>query len=251
MKIFPKSSQFFALLLIFFGGAFVSADPEISVVHGHPVDPNDPVAKVTVGVYGHELGMETVCTGTLIAEDLAVTAGHCKGTADELRLGLDLKGNHVIRIPIVAKATTFSWWGFQNDITLLYFKGGIPQGYAKADILPMNHLLVKGEKLLIAGFGETKNNQGDYGKLRAAPNFIGEPTNKKGEVVLEAIDGAGACHGDSGGPAFITYDQHLYFFGVDSRSGFWGTCGHREIYTDVRAHLEWIGKMAAKFRSAG
>lgn len=62
----------------------------------------------------------------------------------------------------------------------------------------------------------------------------------------------GACHGDSGGPAFLAKeDGTLVQVGVTSRgTERLGNCNEKAIYTDVAAQLSWIESQAAALAKA-
>lgn len=62
------------------------------------------------------------------------------------------------------------------------------------------------------------------------------------EFVVDQSHTKGACHGDSGGPAFLTQaDGSLLQVGIASRvTNQIGNCGENLIYTSVLAYDEWI-----------
>lgn len=68
------------------------------------------------------------------------------------------------------------------------------------------------------------------------------------EIKFSQLDSKGACHGDSGGPAFLKQaDGSLIQIGVTSRgTDSLGNCNENSIYTNVLAHDQWITEASAK-----
>jgi secreted trypsin-like serine protease len=81
------------------------------------------------------------------------------------------------------------------------------------------------------------------GKLRKIENVtVKEVSADQKEIILDQSTGFGACHGDSGGPAFVTADSgSLIQVGITSRgTDKLGNCNQSAIYTSVASHLAWI-----------
>lgn len=103
-----------------------------------------------------------------------------------------------------------------NDIAVFKFQGKAPEGYKPAIILTNEALLTAGKTVTLAGFGinngTTKENDNKLNKTTV------EVIEHYGsEVVLDQGNGRGACHGDSGGPAFLEVDGTQYLWGITSR----------------------------------
>ena len=113
----------------------------------------------------------------------------------------------------------------ENDIALIRFQGGLPAGYAPAPLLGADEtdVLENGAEVTLAGFGRTigdesqlkKGEDDGSGVLRKVQTTIRDAHHGNTEVIVEQSDGKGACHGDSGGPAFVRgHDGTLKLFGV-------------------------------------
>ena len=73
----------------------------------------------------------------------------------------------------------------------------------------------------------------------------------KTEVEMNQTQGKGACHGDSGGPAFVVSGGQYYLFGVTSRgpSNQPDNCASAGIYTNILAHLDFIQSASEQLRA--
>src|SRR5262249_6612340 len=131
-------------------------------------------------------------------------------------------------------------------------RGGLPSGYAPNEILGDERLLKRNETVVLAGFGIT--NSGTHagaGVLRATQVRIADESFGKTEVLLDQTDGRGACHGDSGGPAYLQQGSSLLLWGVTSR-GYPNRapddCVHESVYTKISDHLDFLNEAARKLR---
>jgi len=73
------------------------------------------------------------------------------------------------------------------------------------------------------------------------------------EILFNFMDGKGACHGDSGGPAFAVINGKLFVIGVTSRAPSLSggeTCLEGAVYTSVPAHIEFLRQSAQYLNSS-
>ncbi|WP_413559234.1 S1 family peptidase [Bdellovibrio sp. HCB209] len=159
------------------------------------------------------------------------------------------------------------------DIAVIKLSKSIPENYQVANILTDESILKNGAVVTLAGYGLT-NVKKEQIDPKTYPNFdVAVQTGEVGctydktvcykltqenesilkktdvtviqpfgetEVALDQTQGKGACHGDSGGPAFINVNGTEYLWGVTSRgTGKDGIddCSNYAIYTKV--HAEW------------
>jgi hypothetical protein len=131
-------------------------------------------------------------------------------------------------------------WG---DIALLRFVGDVPEGFKPAKILTRSSALKDGGVALIAGFGITDGRlQTPTDKLLKTEVTFAQARFSSSEVLFDQTKKHGACHGDSGGPAFVKVGQELLLFGVTSR-GFedpGDTCERFAVYTNMVSYAAWI-----------
>jgi secreted trypsin-like serine protease len=258
------------------------------IIGGEDVLASDPVATTTVALIGEtvELGKKQVylCTASIIADDTVVTAAHCVANAldDKVTLvfGTDLttKGSTVVAAVhsngiIYPKQYGTVRGRDQHDIAVVHFDGGLPDGFKPAEVLPAGTALTTGEGVLLAGYGisDALAETGD-GVLRKTTVTLKDPAFGKTEVLLDQSQGHGACHGDSGGPAFVQVGSTSYLFGVTNR-GYSDKppapkpvtapgvaapkgpapddCAEDAVYTRIDAYSKWIAKAATTLRARG
>jgi secreted trypsin-like serine protease len=189
------------------------------------------------------------CTGTLVAPNVVVTAGHCEagGCSARVFVGTDVTGDG--QVVEVARAVAHPDYGPSsdfNDIAVLILQEDLniePRAIAKqAD--------VDGAiSTRLAGFGNTDvNSSGGYGKRRMVDVPMASTNPQFGaDSDSEFVAGApfldrDSCNGDSGGPAYVECDDGWALAGATSRAtaSAFRPCGDGGIYTRVHAFEDWI-----------
>ncbi|MBC7458781.1 MAG: trypsin-like serine protease [Bdellovibrionaceae bacterium] len=156
---------------------------------------------------------------------------------------------------------TVAW----NDIALIRLKTNAPSSFKTVNLPKIADAVkvLESDKLILSGFGvataivnKTEVNlktggtevvpvpeeSDTSGILRIIENIsVLKEANEK-EIILDQSNSTGACHGDSGGPAFLKQkDGSLLQVGLTSRgTNFIGNCNEKAIYTNLTAHLTWI-----------
>ncbi|MGM0597554.1 MAG: trypsin-like serine protease, partial [Myxococcota bacterium] len=184
------------------------------------------------------------CSGTLIARDVVLTAAHCITSPEDMTVffGNNTPFDHTRS---VIKAETHPLWLSQGsedltyDIGLLRLAQEAPPEISPIPYLPSSLAIAQSEvenlDLNYVGFGVTETGSsgeklqmtqvlmafceesnycqinvpiegGEVYEMYIPPNTIGISMNQNG----------GICHGDSGGPAFITRDGTEYVAGISS-----------------------------------
>ena len=204
----------------------------------------------------------TSCTGTAIARDLVLTAGHCI-EADTTYKVVEFDAARQPRLLDVREVARHPQFNLQTlfahrataDVALLKMARPLP-----ADVLPAtlgNAAAAPqvGETLTVVGYGVAIRGNGKTGgTLRAARlSVTGRPGNLQIRLVDPATGGAreglGACTGDSGAPVFAG----TALIGVVS----WSTgpnmsdgCGGLTGVTPLTLYRGWIVETARKLGSA-
>jgi secreted trypsin-like serine protease len=234
------------------------------IVGGTPVPANNPIAKSTVALLMvGSAGDISLCTGSILREDMIVTAAHC--VADSPSSVHIVFGTHLSKARLQSSVVASHFEANpqydpnqtgvdQNDIGVVFFEGGLPRGFEAATVMSSQSELQKGETVEIAGFGITDaQTKANPGTLRQTSVQVLNPELGKSEVVLDQTEGHGACHGDSGGPAFLKKGSKLLLWGVTSRgypNGSPDDCAHDVVYTKIDSQMEFIRSALAHAQSS-
>jgi len=245
------------LMMTFLMGATVS---RADVVGGDDVDPDGEIAHTTVALYQQAQQGGMLCSATLIAKNVAVTAAHCvEHGVDHMAviLGSQIASQNRDVLRVVDAEVSSAWnpshLGGQDagDIALVKFEGKLPKGYHAARILPVKTKLEKGDEVILAGYGISNAlKKTGAGTLRETNVSVAQPDFGSTEILLDQRHGSGACHGDSGGPAFVMSNGKYDLMGVTSR-GYPATapddCRQEVVYTRVNAYRAWISQTVKEF----
>jgi secreted trypsin-like serine protease len=204
----------------------------------------------------------SLCTGTAVARDLVLTAGHCVAPAANYRVLLpDIKppglGVRSINVHPRYNPKDYASGRVTADVALIKLEQPLP-----ADIVPATLAsampVAPGDRFVIAGYGATLfGSETGNGTPRSAVLIA---TGKPGTLQIRLYDpvtrdqraGLGACTGDSGGPAFIENTGTLAVIGVVS----WSTgaastagCGGLTGVTPLTLYRKWVVDQALKVSS--
>jgi hypothetical protein len=199
------------------------------------------------------------CEGTIIGENLVITAAHCAVEVEKL---LQKKGKHsiIVNNKLYPVSTVKIHPKFKEDkrydIALIWFKTGLKSNECKVVELNFSEPKVN-DTIYIAGRGMTGNGKKGVtrndGKLRAGKNLLDFKTDfwlgwrfdspkEQRALQLEAISGPG----DSGGPAFVQIDNQYFLVGISSWQSTMETKGKAsiygvtEFYTRISTYEKWI-----------
>lgn len=227
-----------------------------------------------VGIFDVVKG--ALCTGSLIAKDLVVTAAHCISpygakamivffsTNIRQAVGQTPDGRMAYSKTLarqVSKAIrhenykneTEDIYELTNDIALIRLASEAPAEFQLATLASpeLAKTLHAGDKVELAGYGVMKYKtdprtgrtiiSAGSGTLRHVSDVVLKSIINSGEeVVFDQSQGRGACHGDSGGPAYFTdaATQKTVVLGVTSRGE--GDCNQDTIYSSVIGQADWI-----------
>jgi secreted trypsin-like serine protease len=231
-----------------------TADLANGIVGGQEVKPKEGLAHVVVGLVSQLDQGQALCTGTLIAENVVLTAAHCVDHNPEsisVAFTTDFSKVKEADLRKVDRVVQHPRWLHhddkdQGDLALVHFSGKKASKYHVAKILNEKIQLKVGQKIVLVGFGVTAGNDDDSaGILRRTVTEISSISSST-EVVSDGRE-HGVCFGDSGGPAFLKKGKQFYQWGVAS-SVSRKTCDDLMIHTDVRPYRQWIKDNVAKWQ---
>jgi uncharacterized protein (TIGR03382 family) len=194
-----------------------------------------------------------LCTGTLVAPDVVLTAGHCIGEVPKEVLvdSVDYAkpGGEVIA---VKSATAYPDWEHQYDVGVLVLDHpAAPNPRAIASACPLK----QGAEVRVVGFGlTTAAGTGDNSQLHQAMLAVDDPTCAHDPACAPAIapdgeftaggHGTDSCFGDSGGPLYLG-DKLI---GVVSRGvGTTGSpCSGGGVYVRADKVVPWIERTTGR-----
>jgi secreted trypsin-like serine protease len=230
-----------------------------SAIVGGGGAPADSVARSIVTIIGSR---GTFCTGSLIAQDVVLTAAHCVMPGADYKI--IIPGETPPRLLDVRRITAhpqFNVRGILNhrasaDVALLQLVAPLATSKAPSPLGAPKMPIIAGALFTVAGIGVTRHGDGKSGgTVRAAELAV---TGKPGTLQIRLVDpqtgntrdGLGACTGDSGAPVFEEQNGHSIIVGVVS----WSTgpnnsdgCGGLTGVTPLTLYRDWILQTSAKF----
>ena len=219
-----------------------------SIVGGELVAPTEPFVKSLVGIINMEKG--SLCTGTLLNRSHVLTAAHClphQVTSLRIFTGLSRKDKTSV-LEAVSFVATPQWQtrhselADRGDLAIIKVTGDLPKEYVSM-VFANPSQMKTGDRFLIAGYGRSDGlKKVGAGTLRKTSVLVAEAHHGETEIIFDQRQGQGACHGDSGGPAFMNKEDGIYQWGVTSRE-YQDTdknCNQYSIYTKIEPYWDWI-----------
>jgi uncharacterized protein (TIGR03382 family) len=205
------------------------------------------------------VGAQGSCSGTLIAPDIVLTAGHCAdaGLTQVIANTTDYNAAGGVRSQI-ASITAYPNWETTHDIAVVKLTTPItsvtPRGVGAGCTFQgfSNNMMVH-----LVGFGLTDAaGQGNNTQLREANAPVTDPTCSGGNgcqagaapagEFIAGGNGTDSCFGDSGGPVYLDTPRGTMVIAAVSRGldNSATPCGGGGIYVRTDKVLQWIEQTA-------
>ena len=245
----------FSFLILLGVSVGVASPARALIIGGVDMTSHDPIQRSTAAMYSPSANGPggALCTASLIGKNMAVTAAHCVkpgGYAPVMIFGPNVRSPDSVQRPITGEVVNPAWGSKaghgmdQGDIAVVKFGGGLPPGYRAAALDSNDTQIKKGEAAILAGYGVSNaSTKEGAGVLRKTTVAVANARRGKSEMILDQTHGRGACHGDSGGPAYFQRGKKIVLGGVTNRSypdSAVDDCAHKVVYTKVAAYRPWI-----------
>jgi secreted trypsin-like serine protease len=241
------------------------------------------IYRETEGADGQKAG--SICTGTLVAEDMILTAAHCAPRKTDgksfmfIGFGNNIDDSFTAKrktpIGLVAEyrvntqwdETTTSLLNSPNDLAILRFEGTLPEGFKIRPLPSEDYKIDSKGTIEMIGFGLTVEKGNDSGILRhteVPATKVAEgvyiPKYKQyvpvpGTIIMNQQE-TGVCSGDSGGPLFAKVNGTVTMVGVTSMVADMSenevkrACHGISVFVDLRAQLKWVQDTMAELALA-
>lgn len=236
------------------------------IVNGEAVPEDSIYLQTTVAIYitsdEKDHSLKQVCTGTLIAPNVVLTAAHCaddqvseEATDYRIVFGSAVvesdKDLNKVTIRKGKEITLHSEWKNENitnprdpsfDLALISFEGEMPEGFKTAKLPSPEFKLDYKGKMVAVGYGLTQGVP-DIGatELRRVDIKMNDWSYSITHFETRMHEG-GTCDGDSGGPAYLkeSNPDQLTIIGITSFGDKY--CKSTGYFVRVPTFTRWIQK---------
>lgn len=230
---------------------------EVGIVGGSDVPPGKWPDTVAV------LGTNGSCTGTLIAPDVVLTAGHCADIEPTTVVAntTDYSGSGGTRVGVV-RTEAYPDWETTLDVAVVVLGQPITNVTPRRVGTSCTFQEFRSSTMVrIVGFGSTSmDGKAANSVLKEAMTQVTDPmcassgvgcnmtVSPGGEFVAGGTGTADSCFGDSGGPVYLDTERGSVVVGAVSRgvNNSATPCGGGGIYVRTDVIVDWIEETTGK-----
>ncbi len=217
-------------------------------------------APYVVVVLDQTSGKTNVCSASVVARNVVLTAAHCvsglpdmrvfyrESSGDRVFLGVEKIAINADYKPNASRPAAFS-----IDLALLLLSEPLPSKFRPVQLGGKGPVAV-GQRVRIAGFGLSDEDKvriagsgpsnedvsGTSGVLRAGVLMSSGPKSKFSVLVDPAGTGLGGCTGDSGAPVFAGNQPLQVAVAIKANGDGGKSCGASTVAVQLAPQLPWI-----------
>lgn len=208
------------------------------------------------------LGTSGTCTGTLVAPDVVITAGHCANNRPVQVIADTIDYAHDDSVSVqVAKTVAYPSWQTSYDLAVLVLASPIDHVEPRRVGTACTFDGFEASSVVrLVGFGATDTlGRAANTRLRQAMTMVTDPDCTEasgckpaiapgGEFVAGGTGQADSCFGDSGGPVYLDTPGGPVVIGAVSRGvdGARTPCGGGGIYVRTDKVVDWVEETAGR-----
>ncbi|WP_448547051.1 serine protease [Thalassotalea fusca] len=242
----------------------VISSQELRIVGGEESNPHSRPYQVSL----QSMSGEHFCGGSIIGDDLVLTAAHCLDGVDgnnpnlQVRVGAhSLTDNSGQAIPVATTYTNQDYPNLSKDVAVLKLSTAITDENAKAirlaDQAFFDANVQSGTPLVVSGWGTLTSGGAMPDKLMevSVPYVTNDVCNSADAYNGQVQDtemcagyqegGKDSCQGDSGGPLVMRQGDDFVQVGVVSWGDGCAAANKYGVYANVAALRDWIDSAVA------
>lgn len=204
-----------------------------------------------VMVLDRDGGSASYCSGSVIAQNIILTAAHCVSSIDDTRVHFREAQGRPVLLEISAIAINPGFRAdaarrrlLSIDLALVRLAEPLPARFAPVE-LSRSDKVELGQKFRIAGFGISEEGAGRTGGILRAGLVVAN--GPKSSVLLWVRDpdgtGLGACTGDSGAPIFAVERPAVVAVAVWAKGENGQQCGALTQAVLIEPQRAWIDRV--------